>query len=141
MCGFLLERVLKVSDRVFRWAISKELADRNPAADLRGTLPRAKAKHFAAITDTKAFGALLRSIDAYQGQPATRSAMQLLALTFVRPGELRQAKWGEFDLEGKHPQWEIPETRMKLRKAHIVPLSAQSLLVLEELRALTLKGS
>jgi integrase len=133
------DRVLKVGDRVFRWAIGKELADRNPAADLRGTLPRAKTRNFAAITDAKKFGELLRTIDAYPGQPPTRAALQVLALTFVRPGELRQARWSEFELEGRNPHWVVPGSRTKTRKPHIVPLSKQSLEVLKDLQLLTLK--
>ena len=70
----------------------------------------------AAIVAPKAFGGLLRAIEDYQGAPETRAALELLALTFVRPGELRAAEWAEFDLDAA--VWEIPAGRMKMRKPH-----------------------
>jgi integrase len=56
-------------------------------------------------------------------------------MVFVRPGELRGAEWKEFNLDGA--EWRIPGERMKMGKPHIVPLSRQSLEVLEELHPLT----
>ena len=88
----------------------------------------------AAIVEPKAFGAPLRAIEDYQGAPETRAALELLALTFVRPGELRAAEWAEFDLESAI--WEIPAGRMKMRKAHRVPLAPRAVAILQELRKL-----
>ena len=59
-------------------------------------------------------------------------------LVFVRPGELRNAEWCEFDLE--RGEWSIPATRMKMRESHLVPLSQQALEVLRELQAMTGSG-
>src|SRR5690606_13347811 len=108
-------------------------------AGLDRALPPQRSKRRPAITDPRAFGGLLRAIDGYHGQPVTRAALQLLALTFVRPGELRVALWQEFDVEGEHPQWVIPRERMKTRNTpesteHIVPLARQALAILEALR-------
>ena len=58
----------------------------------------------------------------------------MLALTFVRTGELRGATWQEIDLAGRI--WRIPAERMKMRSAHIIPLASQTLAVLQELRDL-----
>ena len=77
--------------------------------------------HRAAIVDPKSFGALLRAISEYQGAPETLHAMELLALTFVRPGELRSAEWSEFDFDSA--VWAIPGEKMKMRRAHRVPLA------------------
>jgi integrase len=71
---------------------------------------------------------LLRKIEAYQGTPATRLSMKLMALTFVRTGELIAAHWDEFDLEAA--EWRIPAERMKMKTPHIVPLSTQAIEVL-----------
>lgn len=61
--------------------------------------------HRAAIIEPKAFGGLLRAMAGYDGAPETRAALELLALTFVRPGELRAAEWAEFDLAlGSKPE-------------------------------------
>jgi integrase len=77
----------------------------------------------------------LQAIDDYGRTPEVRAALQLLALTFVRPGELRRATWGEFDLAAR--VWTIPAARMKMRRPHRVPLTPQSIALLEKLRALT----
>jgi integrase len=89
----------------------------------------------AAIVTPTAFGELLRAVEDYQGAPETRAALELLALTFARPGELRAAEWVEFDLESA--TWEIPAGRMKMRKPHRVPLAPRAMAILQDLRKLT----
>src|SRR3546814_11946263 len=86
----------------------------------------------AAITTPKALGGLLRAIDAYDGQPSTRLALKLLALRFPRPGELRLAERSEFDFRKR--VWTIPASRTKMRRAHRVPLSRQSVCILSRLK-------
>ncbi|MGH8589832.1 MAG: tyrosine-type recombinase/integrase [Gammaproteobacteria bacterium] len=134
----LAHRALQNCGRVFRYAIATGRAERDPAADLRGALPPVKERHHAAITDPKDIGGLLRAIDGYRGSFVTQCALRLASLTFVRPGELRKAEWSEFDLEGT--EWRIPAERMKMRAIHVVPLSAQAVAVLHELRPLTGSG-
>lgn len=124
--------------QVLRYAIATGRAERDPCADLRGALSPVKGTHFAAVTDPAAVAALLRAIDAYAGAFVTRCALKLAPLVFVRPGELRKAEWSEFDLEGA--QWDIPAVRMKMRTAHLVPLSTQALAILHELHALSGRG-
>lgn len=131
-------RVLQNCGQVFRYAIATGRAERNPAADLRGALPAVKQTHLAAITDPNAIGALLRSIDGYQGSFVTKCALKLAPLLFVRPGELRQAEWSEFDLD--KAQWNLPAEKMKMREPHLVPLAPQALDILRELHALTGRG-
>ena len=128
-------RALQDCSRVFRYAIATGRGERDTAADLRGALPPAKGESFAAITEPKAVGALLRAIDAYNGGIVVTSALRLAPLVFVRPGELRQAEWTEFDLDGE--EWRIPAARMKMRQAHIVPLARQTLAILRELQPFT----
>jgi integrase len=128
-------RALQYSGKVFRFAIASRRADRNPAADLREALPSFKETHRAAITDPQAIGALLRAIDGYEGSFVVRCALKLAPLTFVRPGELRNAEWAEFDLD--KAEWNIPAAKMKMRQAHQVPLASQAVAVLRELHALT----
>lgn len=92
-------RALQTCGQVFRYAIATGRADRDISADLRGALPPVNKGHHAAIIDPKQIGGLLRAIDGYQGSFITRCALQLAPLWFVRPGELRQAEWVEFDLD------------------------------------------
>ncbi|RZL04502.1 MAG: DUF4102 domain-containing protein [Rubrivivax sp.] len=138
-------RALQACGQVFRYAIATGRAERNPAADIQGALQPVIVKHMPAITDPKRVGELLRSIEAYEGMPVTRAALQLAPLVFVRPGELRKAEWAEFDLD--EAVWRIPSDRMKRSKAQkavgtprLVPLPRQAVEILRELQPLTGHG-
>ncbi|MCL4673769.1 MAG: integrase arm-type DNA-binding domain-containing protein [Sphingomonadaceae bacterium] len=128
-------RTLQFIGQVFRYAIANQLAPSDPTRDLRGALASRQPKHHAAILDPKKAGDLLRAIDGYEGFPLTRIALQLSALLFVRPGELRRAEWAEIDLEAA--VWRIPAPKMKGRMEHVVPLSRQSMALFEEARVMT----
>jgi len=78
---------------------------------------------------------LLRAIDGYEGQSITKLAMQLAPHVFVRPGELRHAEWSEIDFDGA--LWTIPASKTKMRKDHLVPLSRQTIKILQEAQLLT----
>ena len=120
---------------VFRYAVATGRAQRDPCGDLRGAIPPAKSEHFASITEPDGIGELLRAIDGYTGYAATRAALKLAPLVFVRPGELRHAEWAEINLDKS--EWRIPSERMKMRTPHVVPLSRQAVAVLQDLRPLT----
>ena len=121
--------------QVFRYAISTGRATHDVTADLRGALAPVVTTNHAALTEPAQVGELLRAIDGYRGVAATRYALRLAPLTFVRPGELRHAVWSEFDLD--QAEWRIPAERMKMRDAHIVPLSRQAVELLGELRSIS----
>lgn len=131
-------RVKQVCGQVFRYAVATGRAERDQSADLRGALPPVKETHHAALTKPTEVGALLRAIAAYEGSFVVRSALRLAPLVFVRPGELRQAEWLEFDME--KAEWVIPAKRMKMRREHVVPLSRQAVDILRELHPLTGAG-
>ena len=120
---------------VFRFAIANGLAENDPTFALRDALITPKVKPRAAITDKKALGGLMRAIDGFDGQTTTRIALELLSIVVTRPGELRHARWDEFDLEAAI--WTIPAERMKMRKVHKVPLPARALELLSDLEGLT----
>jgi integrase len=126
------------ASRVFRYAVATARAERDPAQLLIGALTTAKVKHFPAITDPAAFGALLRAIEDYQGDPAVMYALKLTPQVFQRPGEIRQMEWKEIDFE--KAVWIIPEGKMKMRQLHSVPLSRQALAILTEMRSLSDSG-
>jgi integrase len=131
-------RIKIIMGQVLRYAVSTGRADRDATSDLKGALPMAKEKHFAAITEPNKFADLLRAIDGYEGGFVVKCALQIQALTFVRPGELRHAEWSEIDLGAA--QWNIPKEKMKLKEPHIVPLAVQAVDILKELQPLTGKG-
>jgi len=128
-------RLRALVGQVFRYGIATGRCESDPTFALRGALTTPVTKHRAAIVEPKEFGGLLRAVDGYAGDPATRIALQLLALTFVRPGELRNAEWSEFDLGTA--VWSIPAGRMKMRRPHRVPLAPQAVALLKELHLLT----
>jgi integrase len=128
-------RLRSTCGMVFRYAIATGRAERDPSADLRGALTSPKVNHRAAILEPKAIGAMLRSIDGFDGHKVTALALRLAPLVFVRPGELRHAEWKEFDLD--NAEWRIPVEKMKMRRPHRVPLSRQALVVLRELQPIT----
>lgn len=121
--------------QVFRYAMLEGKAEIDPTASLRGALKAAKARHHAAVTEPAKIGRLLRAIDGFNGQPVTHAALKLAPLVFVRPGELRAAEWEEIDLDAA--MWRIRPERMKMKAAHLVPLSSQAVTVLRDLHALT----
>jgi integrase len=131
-------RVLQVCGQVFRYAIAGHQAERNPAADLKGWLPSPARTHFATITEPQAIGALIRALDGYPGSFPVHCALRLAPRLMVRPGELRRAEWQEIDWAAA--EWRIPALKMKMREAHIVPLSQQALAILKELQPLTGRG-
>ncbi|OEC54226.1 MULTISPECIES: integrase arm-type DNA-binding domain-containing protein [unclassified Aeromonas] len=127
-------RVLQRISSVMRYAIQTGRVRYNPAQDLKGALRATKQEHRPALprADLPEF---YRRLAAEPLNPATRLAIHLLMLTMTRPGEVRFARWDEFDLA--RAEWRIPAERMKMRVPHIVPLSRQALAVLEELRQIT----
>jgi integrase len=136
----IAKRTHNLMGRVFRYAVGHGLCTRDPSRDieLRDVLAAPAVRHHASLTDPKEVGALLRAIDGFTGALATRCALKLAALTFVRPGELRHAEWSEFDFD--KAEWRIPAGKMKMKEQHIVPLSAQAIAVLREIQPLTGSG-
>lgn len=143
-------RLREQMSRVFRHAVANEKASRDPAHDLRDSLPVRVYRRYATITNPAKVAELLRAIDGFGGTFPVRCALQLAPLLFVRPGELRGAEWGEIDLEHPAgPRWSIAPARRKLKKAakehpdtppHVVSLSSQAVAILRELEPLTGRG-
>lgn len=128
-------RCRSFASRIFRYAVATGRGETDPTSLLRGALVAPKVTHHAAILEPYQVGELLRAIDSYSGHAITRLAMQIAPHVMTRPGELRLAKWSEFDLDGA--VWKIPAERMKMRRLHEVPLSKQVLGYLRDLFPLT----
>jgi integrase len=124
--------------RVARYAIATGRAQRDVSVDLRGALAPVAKRHFPAITEPRRIGELLRAIDGYAGHVPTEYALKLAPLLFVRPGELRGARWKEFDLDVA--EWRIPGERMKMGREHVVPLASQVVTLLRSLQEITGRG-
>lgn len=131
--------------QVFRFGIQTGRCERDPAADLHGALKPVTTRHMAAVLEPAKAGELLRAIDAYTGQPATRVALALSALLFQRPGNIRQLEWSWVNLD--KAVISIPAASMKRTvhgkmngRPHLVPLAPQAVALLTEIQPLTGSG-
>ena len=132
----LVIRLRHTCGQIFRYGIQTRKCTHNPVWNLKGALPTRTVKHFAAI-ETNEIPELLQALEQNDARlfPTTRRAIKLSMLTFVRPGELRKAKWTQFNFIKK--EWHIPAENMKSRRAHIVPLCKQAITILEEQKRVT----
>lgn len=129
---------VRIYGQIFRYAVAIGKVQRDPTADLKGTLISPRTTHRASITDPAEIGGLLRALDNYHGFPSVCAAIRILPLVFVRPRELLHAEWSEIDL--KKAEWNIPATRMKMREPHLVPLSTQVINILNWIKPITGEG-
>jgi integrase len=129
-------RVLQRVKSIFRWAVVHERIDSNPMLDLMPSeiLKPREVQHRPALAD-RALPEFLAKLAAYEGDVHTVQALKLLMLTATRPGEVRGARWAEFDLDAA--LWTIPPERMKMKAEHRVPLSLQALEVLKTMQPLS----
>lgn len=149
------KRAKQNCSQVFCYAVETGRADKDPTALFSSSaLSQPEKRNHAAITDAAGIAGLIRSIRGYEGTPVTRAALELAPLVMLRPAELRQAEWAEFDLDGSSridthlsPMWRIPVARMKLPKEdkqhseyHLVPLSKQAVKILANLQKFTGHG-
>ena len=131
----MAKRVMQMASGIFRYAVATARCGRDPTVDLRGALKPAKPPKRRASLPASELVGFMENLEAYDGDIVTKLAMKLLVLTFVRTSELRFARWSEFEsLDGREPLWRIPAERMKMRRAHLVPLSPQAVGVIQELR-------
>ncbi|MBX3714086.1 MAG: integrase arm-type DNA-binding domain-containing protein [Lysobacter sp.] len=126
-------RARSLAGQVFRYGIAIGRAKQNPAADLIGALASPKGGHFASQTDPDDVAPLLRALYGYEGTPVVAAALKLAPLVFVRPGELRHARWADIDLDAA--EWRY--TASKTGTPHVVPLATQAVAILHELQPLT----
>jgi integrase len=128
------KRMKQLISQTFRYAAQRGLCQHNPAADLRDILPATPENHHPCIPPAE-LPDLMTALKAYQGDKLTLCAMRLLALTFVRTGELIGAQWHEIDWDRQ--EWHIPKERMKMKRPHMVPLSRQAVAILKEIHTMT----
>lgn len=129
-------RALQYCGRVMRFAVAEGKAKHDVTADLKGALKAVKEKHFAAVTEPEQLAGLLRMINGYEGSKVVSCALRLAPLVFVRPGELRTAKWADIDLDAAEWRYWVSKTDTQ----HIVPLSRQALAILREIQPFTGSG-
>jgi integrase len=130
------KRAIQLCGQVFQQAVIDEVVMSDPTRDIRRAIKPPKDKHFASLTEPKEVAELLRAIDAFKGSFVVMCAIKLAPLVFVRPGELRKAKWSDIDLDAA--EWRFLVT--KTNTDHLVPLSSQAIAILREIEPLTGHG-
>lgn len=132
-------RLRALIGQVFGYAIATTRAEADPTVALRGALIAPRPRHRAAVTDRKGIAKLVHTVWSYDGTIEVQAGLQLLALLYPRPGELRLAQWHELDFQERI--WTIPAERTKTRRRHTKPLPGPALAVLQDLKRLTGRGS
>lgn len=125
-------KVRQAIGQVMRYAVATGRAEYDPTASLKGTIETYAVKHMPSVTDPKKVGALLRMFDAFDGTHTVHSALRLAPLLFARPGELRQMRWADLDMDAS--LWLLDRGSMKMRRDHVVPLSTQAKAIIEGMR-------
>ncbi len=123
-------RARAAASMVFRYAIATGRAENNPALSLAGALTPTKTKHYSSLTEPEQVAKLLKAIYGYQGSPIVSAALKLSPLLFVRPGELRAARWEDIDLDAAEWRYIASKTQTQ----HIVPLAGQVVELLEDVQ-------
>ena len=126
-------RTLQACRKIFKYAVQTGRVDRDVTVDLRGALPPVNTKHMASLTEPREIAELLRAIDGFKGTFTVQCALKIVPMLFVRPGELRMAKWEDIDLD--KGEWRFIVSRTKTD--HLVPLPKQAVAILRELHSLS----
>lgn len=129
-----LRRLTQRINEVMVFAVNSGLLDASPAATIGKVFEKPKKQHMATIRPER-LPELMQRFENTNLTLMTRLLMKWQLLTLVRPGEAAGTMWREIDIENK--LWTIPAERMKKRREHQVPLSAQAIAVLEQLRPLS----
>ncbi|OZA09447.1 MAG: integrase [Methylotenera sp. 17-45-7] len=129
-------RALQTCGQVFRYGVQTGRALRDVTVDLKGALPPSRTEHMASFTEPNDVAELLRAIEGFKGTITVQCALRLAPLVFVRPSELRMAKWADIDLETGEWRYLVSKTKTD----HLVPLPRQAIEILKEIYPLSGHG-
>ena len=133
-------RTNQTCESVFAYAIGTSRCDNNPSTAIRSVLKEAPPpQNFARLKDVADIANLLRDIDHYKGSIITKTALQLIPLTFVRPNEIASLEWSNIDFD--NALWTVPahikkqkkKDKLDESKTHLVPLSTQAIAILKDI--------
>ena len=127
-------RVKQRISSILRYAIQIGIIEFNSVDALKDVIKTRKVQHRKSLK-LEELPSFLNALDTYKGYPLTKYALQLIAYTFVRPGELRSAEWADIDMD--KAIWRIPPEKMKMKEEHIVPLSKQALSLLGSIKEIS----
>lgn len=128
------ERCAGIASDVFVYAGARGFCSSNPAALIKSQLAKSSYGHRPAITKPKELAKLLRDIETIEGDPNTINSLRLLALLFVRNGDLRRMRWADLDLQAG--RWQLKplkgQGKVNMVKDMVVPLPLQAVAILHE---------
>lgn len=129
-------RTLQATGQIFRYAVQTGRVLRDVTSDLRGALTPSVTKHMPSFTEPQQVAELMRAIDGFTGTLTVQTALRLAPLVFVRPSELRKARWADIDLDAAEWRYFVTKTKTE----HIVPLSTQAIKLLNDIKPLSGSG-
>ena len=137
----MAKRVKNHCSEIFQYGIAEGKCRRDPAADIRRTLMKARPKQHRAALPPSEFPTFLASLKNYDGDEITKLALQFTLLTMVRTQETRFARRAEFEqLDSNEPLWRLSPDRMKMSREHLVPLPRQAVQIVQRLNELSPHG-
>ena len=133
----IASKVLQRISAVCRYAVQTGMAMYNPAADMRGVLKTRRVVHRAALQENE-LPEFLQILHSSNEHIITKAALLFTIHTAARTGEVRFAIWKEIDIPSR--EWQIPADRMKMKLPHTVPLTDQTVMILEAMKAHSVNG-
>ena len=128
------ERCAGIASDVFIYAGARGFCTSDPAALIKSQLAKSSYGHRPAVTKPKDLAKLLKAIETIEGDPNTINSLRLLALLFVRNGDLRRMRWADIDLEAG--RWQLKplkgQGKVNMVKDMVVPLPRQAVAILHE---------
>jgi len=129
-----VKRLCRMVNEIMRLAVASGHIEANTLADITKLFAAPKKKNMATITPDR-LPELMLALSASNTMLITRCLVEWQLHTMTRPAETAKAKWDEIDLENN--LWIIPAERMKMGKAHTIPLTPQTLAILERLKPIS----
>ncbi|CAM4371768.1 MULTISPECIES: integrase domain-containing protein [Lelliottia] len=122
-----VRRLVQRINEIMIYAVNTGLLDANPASGVGMAFERPKKQNMPTLRPEE-LPELMRTLVMSNLSVPTRCLIHWQLLTLVRPSEASGTQWEEIDLEKE--LWRVPAERMKAKREHIVPLSAQALEIL-----------
>lgn len=127
-------KIMRYLNEVMTYAVNTGLVANNPLINIKAAFQTSKTQHMPALKPEE-LPELMNKLNSADIKLITRYLIEWQLHTMVRPGEAAKAKWSEIDFENK--VWEIPAETMKKNRSHTVPLTDQTLILLDQLKPMS----
>lgn len=130
----MARKVARRMNNVMSFAVNVGIVHHNPLTGINQMIPSSRVKNMPTLTPDE-LPELMRALNFANIKYVTRCLIEWQLHTMVRPGEAVQARWQEIDFD--KAMWAIPAERMKMGRPHEVPLTKESLALLEFMQPLS----